>query len=251
MTYWMRTPRLQYAISDWTELVDDSHYVKSRQEWKYISSEMEDAVQRAIAAGAQPPLEFIGAGMTGIVLCEQRSGGRAFKVARKRSALFLEDEAEWLAMANRIPGVREHVARFYGYDAENFVVIRECARLKRTDWWKRSPKLTDIHKRIGRLMEPYGWSAPEFKEDSYVSTARGPILVDASMPHRLGRNMVKFVLDVLAGRRYQANRLERLQDLAYYVRREATEKAIPKEIANQVIWRIAEKEPSATKWVIV
>ena len=236
------------AKMPWQEHVSDPYYVRNHGVYRHISDQLDDAVDRALAAGAVPPLEFVGAGMTGIVFCDANSTG--YKVARHRSALFLEDEAEWLDIANQIPGVREHVARFIQYNPMNYVLVRECVRMKRTDWWKRPTKLLELHNRIGNIMEQYGWSAPEFKEDSYVSTVRGPVLVDASMPHRLGRNAARFALDVLEGRRHLANPHDRLRDLAFYVRREVTAGALPRDIANRIIRRIAEQDPSALEWLV-
>jgi len=105
-------------------------------------------------------------------------------------------------------------------------------------------------------MEPHGWGAPEFKPDSFVyAPHRGPVLVDASMPNRLGRRMVAYVLDVLNGRRplprtFRGDEAGAWKDLAFYIRREATAGAIPKDIANQLIQRVMRKTPGAAEWLI-
>lgn len=249
MSRWMRHP---VVFGDWTELVAEPHRVRDRQDYRAVEQEFEDALQRAIAAGAQPPLDFVGAGMTGIVF---RAGGQAFKVARGSAATFLQEEAEWLRDAARVPGVREHVVRFTRYDATHGVLVREHVP-QREDYRRNESKLFDLHQRIGKLMRTVGWGAPEFKPDSYVyAPHRGPVLVDASMPHRFGRRAIEYVVDVLRGRRplpkrsYQSEK-DAWKDLAFDVRREATDKLVPVATANALIRRIALKAPGAAEWLV-
>ena len=67
-----------------------------------VADELPDVVRRARKAGARGDLEYIGAGMTAIVLCDAR--GRGWKVGRRTDAHLrgmLQDEADWLATANR------------------------------------------------------------------------------------------------------------------------------------------------------
>ena len=89
-------------------LVMDAEYVPAA-----VLPEMPSVVERALAAGARPPLEYVGAGMTSVVFC---TGDVAFKVGRRATPTLrrmLGEEAEWLEAAGRVPGVREHVAQFY------------------------------------------------------------------------------------------------------------------------------------------
>jgi hypothetical protein len=117
--------------------------------------------------------EFMGVGMYGVVLCDGK--GRAFKVARYEtptSYASLEDEAEWLRDAAKVPAVAPHVARFRSWHPDEGV----------------------IHDLIRAEMIPNGWGAPEFKGDSYVlreSDGR-PVLVDAGMAIRYGKNLLKY-----------------------------------------------------------
>ena len=249
MPHWMRHPT---ALGDWTEAVSEPRRVRERQDYRAVSAEFEDATQRAIGAGAKPPLEFVGAGMTGIVF---RHGAQAYKVARGSAATFLQDEAEWLRGALQVPGVREHVVRFIRYDAPRGVLVREHVD-QREDYRRNESKLFDLHQRIGKLMRSVGWGAPEFKPDSYVyAPHRGPVLVDASMPHRFGRRAIEYVVDVLRGRRplpkrsYQTKE-QAWTDLAFDVRREATDKLVPVATANALIRRLAEKAPGAAEWLM-
>lgn len=162
---------------------------------RVIGDELDDAEARARAAGAQGELEYKGAGMTGIVLCDQT--GRAFKVARGEGTF--DDDAAWLRKAAQMPGTGRNIMRLERYDKRQRVLVGECVR-GRVGGWNDETKLHRLHERIGAEMQQYGWSAPEFKADSYViARGRGPVLVDASMAHRRGQPLVADVLDVLAG----------------------------------------------------
>lgn len=203
-----------------------------------IRPQLEDVVTRALAAGAHPPLTYIGAGMTGVVFCDRRN--IAYKVARATTHPIylsqLSTESEWLYAANRVPWVRDHVARLGRFHPGPVVIERECVAGK-TGTWGQTGKLHDLHREIERLMLPYGWTSPEFKEDSYVIVrGRGPVLVDASMPLRVGRRLVEYALDVLAGRRPWFD--DRPQDLAFYIRREAQQGTIPPQVAAQIEARL-------------
>jgi hypothetical protein len=76
-------------------------------------------------------------------------------------------EAEWLARASQIPGVRERVARHARYDSRRNVHVRECVP-RTVGTPRQTSKLFDIHQGIRAAIAPYSWLAPEFKEDSYV-----------------------------------------------------------------------------------
>ena len=180
-----------------------------------LGAELDEAAVRAARAGAVGGLEYQGAGASGIVFCDDR--GNAFKVARRGREDSVAEEAEWLTKAAQVPGAREHVARNTRYDKKHDVLVRECVRGE-TGTSRQTSKLFDIHKDIRKAMTPYGWYAPEFKEDSYVmARGRGPILVDASSAVRVGGELVRYAQDVLAGRRPQT---ERLEDIAWAVRQE-------------------------------
>jgi len=201
--------------SDWRNYLvpGDDQYIPQP-----ILPQMSDIVARAIASGAPIPLEFMGAGMTGVVFC---AGDVAYKVARATKPInhsFFEDEAEWLAAAARVSDVAPHVARIYRFDPDNLVIERECPKSDRSTYSYGESKLFDLHQEIGHAMIPHGWSAPEFKPDSYIITARGPILVDASMPSRVGEELVRYVEAAVSGERQLWN--TRPSDLAFAVRSE-------------------------------
>lgn len=129
--------------------------------------------------------------------------------------------------ANRVPEVSRHVAKVFAFHPAEIVIERECVdfdQAMKDKWYASSygPKplrLSDLHNEINRRMMPRGWSAPEFKDDSYVYSSRGPVLVDASMPHRLGRVLLRYERDLIAGRRIPGPH-ERPSVGAFYVRRE-------------------------------
>jgi hypothetical protein len=215
---------------------------------KAVEPEIDEAAERAVKAGAKGRLEFIGAGMTGIVFCDEAE--RAFKVSRRsmkrpeQDTRTVEDEAAWLRKASNIPGVREHVVRGVRYDDKHDVLVRECVRPSPArDRRMNDRKLRNLHERIGKTMRAYGWGSPEFKPDSYVYTRdRGPVLVDAGFAHRRGQELVQHVLDVLNNRR-SWRWLEKPADLAWELRMERGE-SIPAPVANKLIQRLQKLDPT-------
>jgi len=149
-------------------------------EWAYttderrnLKREVSDAFSRALMAGARRPLEFKGFGAEGIVFCDDRA--HAFKVGRGNRSL--ENEAGWLETASGIPEIAGHVAKFYRYHPNENVIERECVE---------PFPLLDVFAKIERVMLKHGWTAPESKDDSFVFSARGPVLVDAGFTHHIG-----------------------------------------------------------------
>lgn len=232
--------RLRDEVDRWQDALvpGDARYVPAA-----VRAQMPDAVDRALAAGAPTPLEFMGAGMTGVVFC---AGDVAYKVARDTRPIdhqFFEEEAEWLAAAARVPEVAPHVARFHDFDPANLVIVRDCPRAdpEQSAWRYGEDKLFDLHRRIERAMVPNGWTAPEFKPDSYVLTVDGPVLVDASMPSRVGDELTRYVEDVVAGSRTLWR--DSPTDLAFAVRREVGQKTLSKAEADRLEALIAERWP--------
>jgi hypothetical protein len=210
---------------------------------------MPNIVERTLAAGAVPPLDYLGAGATSVVFCDAR--GHGFKTARRADSTMLVDEAEWLAAAAKVPGVREHVARFHAYHPGQAVIERECVASDHDNdpaWrWRRGHDLFNLHQHIGKLMEKHaGWSAPEYKGDSYIVTEnRGPVLVDAGFVYRLGRRLLHYVADVLEGRR-PWRKHESPDDLAFYLRREVQEGALTNDEVAPVMARL--RAAGASGW---
>jgi hypothetical protein len=189
---------------------------------KDFEPDVASAARRSLEVGAEPPLEYKGTGMTGVVFCDRR--GVAYKAARQPEEAIgrklIEDEAAWLAAASTVPEVRDHVAHFRHYYPEQVVIERECIdeRERRYRSGDDQKKL-DLHREIGRAMRPYGFQGVEFKEDSYRwYPGRGWVFVDASMPILTGTRLVAHAVEVLRGRRFHG---ERPRDVAWELRMEA------------------------------
>jgi hypothetical protein len=228
-----RASRIEHEISEVTSgptIVNRAEI--SDRVLRALGPELDEAAQRARLAGAAGDLEYQGAGASGIVFCDERQ--TAYKVARRGREDSVLEEAEWLKKAGRVPGVREHVARGVRHDDRYHVLVRECVRGE-TGTPRRTSKLFGIHQDIRKAMAPYGWLAPEFKEDSYVvARGRGPVLIDASSVVRLGGELVRYAQDVLAGRRKQT---ERLEDIAWAIRQERGS-SIPSSVADKLLAKL-------------
>ena len=227
--------------SSWRDDVENAEYVRD-----YVGR-MPDIVPRALDAGAKTPLVYVGAGMTSAVFCDSR--GRAFKVGRERVPIiahFLTDEAEWLEAAGRVPGVREHVARLYRFHASLLVIERECPVADDDARWRFRDTTWNLHRLLEDRMIPHGWTAPEYKEDSWVLTKDGPILVDASMPHRVGKVLLRHTRDVLRGQAPVYND-DRPSDFAFSLRMEIG-KTITQREAQPLLDELAALEESGNRW---
>jgi len=140
----------------------------------FILPEVADSMMRAMAAGARPPLAYVGAGMFGIVFADHWE--RAWKVARTgeisaapKGRLFMRDaisaEYEWLTAAAQSE-ISRHVPEVYAMHGEEIVLEREFVE-GRPGAWADDSRLHKLHGLIEAAMLPRGWTAPEFKENSY------------------------------------------------------------------------------------
>lgn len=215
---------------------------------KVIAPEIDGAVERALAAGATAPLEYIGAGAEGIVFCDPTQ--TAYKVGRAGRGT-LVDEADFFRKANQVASIKQHVAKFKRYDASHDVLVRECVRQSGERHGRprrvQDSEAWDIADRIAKVMAPYGFTAPERKGDSYVFVrGRGPVLVDGGFVLRRGHELVKHVLDVLNKRKFPA--YENAEMLAAAVRDERGV-TIPPAVANKLLRRLYVTPENARKWV--
>ena len=208
--------------------------------------QVERAARRAQRfAGAAPPFELAGIGMTAVVLCDAR--GHAFKVTREPShphiRRLIAREAAWLARANQVPEIRDHVARFYALHPGS-ILERECIRAERRGGQRRSAHaLFELHETIRNAMAQYGYGAPEFKEDSYVyARGRGWVLVDAGFAQERGAQLVLRAVAMLKGRRFFD---ERPASVAFDLRMEAG-RTVPENIAARLSNRLLAM-PGATE----
>lgn len=207
--------------------------------------ELDDAESRAREAGARGDLEVVGIGMFGIVFCDDK--GHAWKVGRLEKPSSdrawireaLGEEYEWLRDAAGT-AIAKDVAKVYGYHPEPVVLERECVPGSPGSW-NEARKLSVLHKKIEDAMLPIGWTSPEFKEDSYVfRDADTAVLVDASMPHRVGDNLLGYVADVLEERHTTKYRWH---DLAFFILREMHEKTVRRVDGLALLERLAVLDP--------
>jgi hypothetical protein len=207
-----------------------------------VRHELPGVLKRALTAGAKPPLEFVGAGMTGLVFLDTQ--GHAWKVARRTTSSLQQtfaEEAEWLHDAQQVPYVRDHVAKIIAFHPSELAIEREYVRGRAGGWG--SSGIWEIHREIERQMVPSGWTAPEYKEDSYVlpgDTGSNWVLVDASMPHRVGMKLVQKAVDLMSGEDEIDPGLETPQDYSFYIRREMHEGTVPKDVGDRVLEKLAE-----------
>jgi hypothetical protein len=215
-------------------LIADYDRLRASQWWRF-HEEIAQAAERAVKAGAEAPLEFMGMGATGIVLC---SGDRAYKVARgleertrKIYVRSLADEAEWLATATEISEVRPYVATLIDWNKSLGVITRECPA-GRPGGWGASERVRAVFSKVEPYMLAAGWGMPELKEDSVVFTGQRAQIVDAGMATRISNRLASYIESVLEGRRQKepGDFEETLSDLAFYLRRELNEN--PKAIAH-------------------
>lgn len=215
-------------------LISNYSWLRGSQWWRY-HDEIAGAAERAVKAGAEAPLEFMGLGMVGVVLCDKN---HAYKVARFRpddgergkalSVRMLADEAEWMSTASEIREVRPFVATFVDWSKRHGVLTRECPR-GTPGTWGMSEKVRDVFNKVEPYMLAAGWGMPEMKEDSVVFTNGRGQIVDAGMAHRISTRLANYIESVIEGRR-EPDFEESLSDLAFYLRRELQEN--PRAIAR-------------------
>jgi hypothetical protein len=212
-----------------------------------IAPELPGAVERALDAGAPAPLEYVGAGMFGIVFCDENN--HAWKVARLSSRELPQQELDFMleTFANEYEWLRDagqssmamHVAKAYKFHPDELTIERECVR-GRAGGWVDDTRLHKIHDRIDKAMRIHGWTSPEFKEDSYIIKKDGTeVLVDASSAMRIGMNLAGWVQDVLDGRRRTR---DNWKSLAFYVMSEIRHSEIPRDLGYQLIDRLNERD---------
>lgn len=202
--------------------------------WREYRSDLVNAAERAISAGATPPLEFMGMGAQGVVLCDRRY---AYKVSRGKYVRSLADEAEWLSTASQIRKVRPHIATFVDWNPRLGVLTRQCVRGQPGHFGQAQKVLA-----VFRTVEPYmlaaGWGMPEHKTDSIVFTKAGKgKIVDAGFVARISNRLLMYVESILEGRRARDpdDYAHDLSTLAFEIRREM--------IANPDAVRKGKREP--------
>lgn len=211
-------------MNPWEDHVDAATSDRMRP---VIRSEAEDLVARARAAGAVPPLRYMGAGAQGAVFCDAR--GRAYKVGRMLEQLgdmrrrTLREEHDWLRAAGQHPDTAHLVPRVYGFHEAPAVLERECVEGDAPGW------RSDHAAWEAELRQVPDWLPPEGGADQWVVTPRGPKIVDGGFARRSGVALVRHVHDLLAGRTPWYD--ETLPSVAWDVYADATQGRIPPELA--------------------
>jgi hypothetical protein len=179
----------------WYDFYGDPELALDRMD--HMVLERRDATERALLAGAVPPLRFAGAGAQGIVICDSRD--RAFKVGRKVSADMnftrreIEGEYEWLLAAAAHPPTAHMVPKVYALHRELAVLERECVPGEAPDW--RDPHM----KWYESFLEVPGWKPPEHGRKQWVMAPRGPVMVDAGFALRTGPVLAEHVMAIVRG----------------------------------------------------
>lgn len=195
-------------------------------------------VERARAAGAEGELRYLGGGGQGYVFGDER--GHAFKVARfdtPRSHRLLAEEFHWLVDAGQVPEIRRLVAKAYRYHPGLGVLEREEVIGEPMRSWSDESRLSSVHEKISDALKDR-WTAPEFKGDSYVRTAYGPVLVDAGFALRRGVLLVEQAVEKLKGHDVG----ETAEDLSFAIRMESG-RTIDPSVAEQLATRLEQLPP--------
>jgi len=157
-----------------------------RAEWPLI-------VARLDAAGYDGDFEVLGAGMTSVVL--MGADGLAYKVAREGAARMLADEFDFLQTMHRTEAA-PHLPTPVRFDPVASVLVREAVSGVVGRWGTRG--LRDVFERIARVARENGWTAPEYKESSFVTADDGRVvMIDVGFANRLGFRLVAYVLALL------------------------------------------------------
>lgn len=206
------------------------HLVNPEDVPQVVARQIDSCVERTIEAGAKLPLTYLGAGMTAIVLCDERR--HAFKAARSPTPTTYaghEAEAEYLMTASSDARVRGKVAHFINWYPSLQVLERECVDGRPGGWGTRG--LREAFEYIQRVMKEHGWSGPEFKEDSFVQAERGLVLVDAGFVYRHRENLVRYIEEVLAGKRMHP---DPPSDLAFALRISMIDGEVAKDVGQRL-----------------
>lgn len=164
---------------DEDQLLDDAHPA--------VRDVVLELAERAVAAGADPSrLEYVGAGMEGVTF---RDGKRAFKVSRGERSL--RNEADALSALRDAD--HPNVPRFYAYYPDLEVIVRQHID-GHPGGWGHQRQLHDVYLDISEVLHHADFSAPEYKEDSFVIDDRGhAYMVDLGFAYPIGKRGVATV----------------------------------------------------------
>lgn len=204
-----------------------------------IKPELREAEQRAVAAGMREPYEFVGAGMTGVVF---RAGDVAYKVARPGSYETIRQEADYLREAGKLSLPEGRVVHLIRYHDRLGVIEREYVEPDDTPRWKSEPTKWPLVKALIKALHGR-WGAPEYKEDSFVTSGGETIMVDAGFAIRRGPVLVKHLRGILDGTINEP--LDRAETIAWELRLDASDGFIDQEVADALTAEVADREAAS------
>lgn len=212
-----------------------------------IERELDSILARGGEAAAElkiKDLEYIGAGASGVVFAGELDGTAvALKVARLRDKVSNERQvrADFLAEADYTRDAEEQglpVAPLAGpgYLDGPIVLVKELVAGEPGRWTTVS---SDVWRGINDAMADR-WGPIEFKEENFVRTPRGPVLVDAGGAVRRGENLLQHAWAVTAGRVDDPDADNRGGELGesylrWSIRMDAQDGRISKDDADEVI----------------
>lgn len=130
--------------------------------------------------------------MEGIVF---QDGRFAYKVGRGKHTL--RDEAEALQAVSRLSPL---VPRFRRYDSAQRVLVREFVQGRVGQWYGSGPALRQAYEQLEPLFRQADFTAPEWKEDSFVIADNGrPVMVDLGFARPVGKRGVRRLYERLNG----------------------------------------------------
>ncbi len=221
-------------------------------EWVHpaVVPQMDDVWARARTVTSDP-LEYVGAGASSVVL---RDGDRALKFGRWRAPTIysmLETEGEFLADGHALDP--EHVVRPRLFLADPLVLVKDYVPGRSFSWLPQTAQ--DWFVDFTMKLQAINWGPPEYKEDSFVRTDTGFVLVDGGHASRLCSRLVRWVEDWLDGARHPWS-VGALDEsfLAFLVRREVQEGCVTDESARRVLGRLGhslvENARSYVSWIV-
>lgn len=211
-----------------------SEYLSDRVA-RVVDDELPELVARLDAAGYDGDYEILGAGQTAVIFFDPLTS-RVLKVARSEESRFmLLDEYEFLT-AMQGTSAAKLVPQVYDFDPVAGVLVREGIEGRPGGWGTRG--LRDLYEEIVRVARLQDWSAPEYKEDSFIIRDDGSIvMVDVGFTGRFGQRLAAHIREALLS----PMSIHRAQQFAYELRWEVGDKRLTREEANALIVALSEK----------
>ena len=147
-----------------------------------VHAELPQAAARAVKAGARAgTLSLLGAGAEGIVFTD---GASAYKVGR-RGVSSRKHEANALEVLSKDPRTKDLVPSFEKYDADTDTLVRAEVEGRPGGWGSKG--LWEAHQTIAKVLREHEFTAPEFKENSFVIEGDKPKMIDIGYVQPIGK----------------------------------------------------------------